>query len=58
MDDMKEYLLIAVAAASLIDKRSGTIRATTEEVDARARELKYKVKDVLRERGDTEALYQ
>ena len=57
MDELKEYLIIAIAAASLVDERSGVIRATAESVDARAREIRSKVEDVLRMRAGVEALY-
>lgn len=54
--EMIELVSIAVAAGSLVDRNSGVIRATTESVDARAREISYKVHEVLRWRGDKAAL--
>lgn len=57
MDELKEYLIIAIAAASLIDERTGIIRPTAEAVSARAQTIRSKVNEVLEYRKGLEALY-
>lgn len=57
MDELKEYLVLAIAAASLVDEKSGIILVTPEKIHARAHEIKWNVEKVLEQLEGLEALY-